>query len=34
VLRLLRLIDEHTRECLAILVARRIGTQEVIASGA
>jgi len=30
VLRLLTLIDEHTRECLAILVARRIGAQEVI----
>lgn len=28
--RLLTLIDEHTRECLAILVARRIGAQEVI----
>ena len=30
VLRLLTLIDEYTRECLAILVARRIGAQEVI----
>ena len=29
-LRLLTLIDEHTRECLAIRVARRLGSQEVI----
>jgi len=28
--RLLTLIDEHSRECLAILTARRIGAQEVI----
>ncbi|MBM3825049.1 MAG: transposase family protein, partial [Verrucomicrobia bacterium] len=30
VVRLLTLIDEHSRECLAILTARRIGAQEVI----
>ena len=30
VLRLLTLIDEYTRECLTIQVARRIGAQEVI----
>ena len=30
VLRLLTLIDEYTRECLAIQVSRRIGAQEVI----
>jgi len=30
VVRLLTLIDEHTRECLAILVARNIGAQQVI----
>ena len=29
-LRLLTLIDEYTRECLAIRVARRLGSQEVI----
>ena len=29
-LRLLTLIDEFTRECLAIRVARRLGSQEVI----
>jgi len=29
-LRLLTLIDEYTRECLAIGVARRLGSQEVI----
>ena len=29
-LRLLTLIDEYTRECLAILVARRLGSQDVI----
>ena len=29
-LRLLTLIDEYTRECLAIRVERRMGTQEVI----
>ena len=29
-LRLLVLIDEYTRECLAIRVARRLGSQEVI----
>ncbi len=29
-LRLLTLIDEYTRECLAIHVARRMGSQEVI----
>jgi putative transposase len=29
-LRLLTLIDEYTRECLAIRVARRMGSQEVI----
>ena len=29
-LRLLTLIDEYTRECLAIRVARRLGCQEVI----
>jgi transposase InsO family protein len=28
--RLLTLIDEHTRECLAIRVVRRLGSQEVI----
>jgi putative transposase len=28
-LRLLTLIDEYTRECLAIRVARRLGSQEV-----
>jgi len=30
VVRLLTLIDEHSRECLAILTARRIGAQEMI----
>ena len=30
VLRLLRLIEEYTRECLASLVGRRIGAQELI----
>jgi transposase InsO family protein len=30
-LRLLTLIDEYTRECRAIRVARRLGSQEVIA---
>jgi transposase InsO family protein len=29
-LRLLTLIDEYTRECLAIRMARRLGSQEVI----
>ena len=29
-LRLLTLIDEYTRECLAIRVERRMGSQEVI----
>jgi putative transposase len=29
-LRLLTMIDEYTRECLAIRVARRLGSQEVI----
>ena len=29
-MRLLTLIDEYTRECLAIRVERRMGTQEVI----
>jgi putative transposase len=29
-LRLLTLLDEYTRECLAIRVARRLGSQEVI----
>jgi transposase InsO family protein len=29
-LRLLTLIDEYTRECLAIRVARRLGSQEVL----
>jgi putative transposase len=29
-LRLLTLIDEYTRECLAIRVARRLGSQDVI----
>ena len=29
-LRLLAMIDEYTRECLAIRVARRLGSQEVI----
>jgi transposase InsO family protein len=29
-LRLLTLIDEYTRECLAIRVARRLSSQEVI----
>jgi putative transposase len=29
-LRLLVLIDEYTRECLAIRVARRLGSNEVI----
>ena len=29
-LRLLVLIDEYTRECLAIRVARRLGSREVI----
>ena len=28
--RILTIIDEHTRECLAILVARRISSQDVI----
>lgn len=29
-LRLLTMIDEYTRECLVIRVARRLGSQEVI----
>ena len=29
-LRLLTLIDEYTRECLAIRVERRMGSQDVI----
>jgi putative transposase len=29
-LRLMTLIDEYTRECLAIRVARRLGSQEII----